>query len=191
MERVRALYLGIDSATRYLALALWSPDGGLLAAYREDIGRDHAARIVPELQHLFERARSAPDSVAGIGVGVGPGSYTGVRVGLATAKGLARAWQVPLAGASTLAALALAGLAPGETGAAALDARRGNVYAAVYRRPVDPTDLALEVFRAPAKLPRSELAALGALHVVEDGAPDAALTAAAALQGAPAEALYL
>lgn len=186
------VYLGIDSATRYLSLALWNDERGLLAEYREDLGREHAARIVPELARLFDRARLPPGGVSAIGVGVGPGSYTGVRVGVATAKGLARAWGVPLGGASTLAAIALTALLPGETGVAALDARRGNVYAAIYRRPEDPTDLRFEVLEAPAKVPRSWLQARGAeLRVVEDAAPDASLTAAMAREGDPAEASYL
>lgn len=185
------LYLGIDTATAFLSLALWSPDRGVVAEARHEVGRDHAARIVPELQRLFDRARTDAASVTGVGVGVGPGSYTGVRVGLATAQGLARAWQVPIAGASSLAALALAGLAPGERGAALLDARRGNVYAAVFRRPDDPTDLRLEVLRPPGKLARSEAAAFDVDRVVEGVAPDASATAAAVGLAAPAEAVYL
>lgn len=192
MGTVSDVYLGIDSATSFLSLALWSTARGLLAEVREDVGRDHAARIVLELQRLFDRAGTEPGAVAGIGVGVGPGSYTGVRVGLATAKGLARAWGVPLGGASTLAALGLAGLRPGETGVAALDARRGNVYAALFRRPNDPTDPRLEVLRPPAKLARGMLAdELGTSRIIEGAAPDAMLSAASARVRAPAEAIYL
>ncbi len=187
-----AVYLGIDSATRFLSLALWSPERGLLAEVREDVGRDHAARIVLEIERLFARARLERGAVAGIGVGVGPGSYTGVRVGIATGQGLARAWHVPLAGASTLAALALAGLPPGASGIAALDARRGNVYAARFRRPDDPADLRLETLHPAEKVARSSLAdRLGSDGVIEGCGPDAALTASAAPSGAPAEALYL
>ncbi len=130
--------------------------------------------------------------MTGIGVGVGPGSYTGVRVGIATGRGLARAWGVPLGGASTLAALALAGLLPGESGIAALDARRGNVYAARYRRPEDPTDLRLETLHPTEKLSRSSLVErIGSDRVIEGCGPDAALTASMAALGDPAEAVYL
>ena len=192
MGGVNPVHLGIDSATRFLALALWSPERGLLAEYREDVGRDHAARIVLEIERLFARARIEPAAVTGVGVGVGPGSYTGVRVGIATAQGLARAWGVPLGGASTLAALALAGLLPGASGIAALDARRGNVYAARYRRPDDPADLRLETLHPAEKLARSSLVErLGSDTVIEGCGPDAALTASMALSGEPAEAIYL
>lgn len=196
MGRVNRTYLGIDSATRYLALALWHDERGLLAEYAEDLGRDHASRIVPEIQHLFERARIEPGAVDGIGVGVGPGSYTGVRVGMATAIGLGRAWGVPVAGASTLAGIALRALAPGERGVAVLDARRGNVYAASYRRPGDPTEYRLTPLDEPHKLAREALAQRAAdggpdLRVVEGVPPDAAHAAAVACDLAPLEALYL
>lgn len=185
-------YLGIDCATPHLALALWDSERGLLAELRDEVGREHAARIVPELERLFARARRRPGQVDGIGVGIGPGSYTGVRVGLATARGLARAWGVALGGASTLAAIALSALLPGETAIATLDARRGNVYAALYRRPRDPTDLRLEELRPPAKLARGELLQrLPPARVIEGAAPDASFTAAAAPAGGLIEPLYL
>lgn len=192
MGGVSPVHLGIDSATRFLSLAVWSPERGLLAEYREDVGRDHAARIVLEIERLFARARIERSSVTAVGVGVGPGSYTGVRVGIATGKGLARAWGVPLAGAPTLAALALAGLLPGESGIAALDARRGNVYAARYRRPDDPSDLRLETLHPVEKLARSSLVErIGSDRVIEGCGPDAALTASMATSRHPVEALYL
>lgn len=192
MGAVSRVFLGIDCATPYLSLALVDEDRGPLATFAEDVGRDHAARIVPELARLFERAGLAPGDVAGIGVGVGPGSYTGVRVALATASGLARSWGVPVGGVSTLAAIAARGLQPGELAAAALDARHGNVYAAVYRRSDDPTELGLEEERAVTKLPRAGLARrLGGVRVIEGVAPAAEHTATAARAGKPAEPVYL
>ncbi len=189
------LYLGIDCATPFLSLALWDDVRGQVAAFQEEVGRDHAARIVGELAELFRRGSAAPSAVHAIGVGVGPGSYTGVRVALATAAGLGRAWNVTVAGVPTLAAMAAGALRPGESAAVALDARRGNVYAAVYRRPEPATILEamrLEELRAVAKLPREGLATrLGARRVIEDAAPSAAYTAAAARELRPAVAVYL
>jgi len=94
------------------------------------------------------------DAVAAVTVGVGPGSYTGLRVGLAAAHAMATAWSVPLGGADSLASLAWAALAPGETGVAVMDARRGNVYAAAYRRGAHD----LIRIAPPAKQPRDEVA---------------------------------
>lgn len=192
MGHVSRIYLGIDCATPYLSLALVDESRGPLAAFAEDVGRDHAARIVSELARLFDRAGLGPGEVHGIGVGVGPGSYTGVRVALATAKGLARAWGVPLGGVSTLAAIAAGGLRPGELGAAALDARRGNVYVAVYLRSDDPEELRLVEVRGVAKLPRAGLAErLDGVRVIEGVPPAAEHTAVAACAGDPVEAVYL
>lgn len=186
------VFLGLDCATRFLALALWDERRGTLASFVEDVGREHAARVVNEIAALFERAGVARGALAGVGVGVGPGSYTGVRVGVATARGLGRAWDVPVAGTSTLAAMAAGGLAPGETGVAAVDARRGNVYAALYRRPEDPDDLRVRTLQGPAKLARSALETrFGSVPVVEGVAPSAAAIAAGALEGAAAEPVYL
>ncbi len=186
--------LGIDSATPYLALTLWSSEHGELASLAEDIGRDHARRIVPAIDDLLKRAGITPSSIEGIGVGIGPGSYVGVRVGIASATGLARAWGVPLAGAATLGALALRGLQPGERGVAILDARRGNVYAAAFERPQGPDEARLVSLSGPQKLPRDALHlrfGADAEHLFEGLPPDARYTAAAVSEHMPAVALYL
>ncbi len=131
------LYLGLDSATRYLALALWSPTEGTLVRRCADVERDHAARIVADLDELLADARATRQQLRGIGVGLGPGSYTGLRVGIATAQGLATGLGVPLSGTSSLSAMAYAHLADGEAALFGFDARRGNVYAARLRRKGD------------------------------------------------------
>jgi tRNA threonylcarbamoyl adenosine modification protein YeaZ len=125
------LYLGIDTASAYLALALWSPNS-TLASSCEAVEREHARLIVTALDKLVAKAGAKRRDIAAIGVGIGPGSYTGLRVGVATAKGLARGLGVALAGFSSLAAMAYGGLHEGEEGVFALDARRGNVYAARF-----------------------------------------------------------
>jgi tRNA threonylcarbamoyladenosine biosynthesis protein TsaB len=129
-----ALYLGLDTATPYLSLALWSPEHGVVAHFAETIGRDHAKRLLLELDNLFQKANATPSHLAGIGVGVGPGSYTGVRVGIATAKALAKGLGVPLGGVNTLEATAYGVLKDGERGVVAMDARRGLVYAGVFEK---------------------------------------------------------
>ena len=129
-------YLGVDCSTPYLALALYNGnlhDGGLLASSCELVGRDHAARLPASLSELLKEAELTPAHLRGVGVGVGPGSYTGLRVGVAAAKGIARGLGVPLHGESTLAAMAAGVLGAHEPrGVVALDARRDNVYAGVF-----------------------------------------------------------
>ncbi len=124
-------YLGVDCSTPYLALALYRD--GLLASSCETVGRDHAARLPAALSDLLKEAELTPAHLEGVGVGVGPGSYTGLRVGVAAAKGIARGLGVPVRGESTLAAMAAGVLGAYEPrGVVALDARRDNVYAGVF-----------------------------------------------------------
>ena len=128
------VYLGLDTASPYLALALWSPEAGPLAAFCEIVERDHAKRLVPEVEALLERAGVRRTDICGVGVGLGPGSYTGLRVGVAAARGLARGLSVPIVGSYSLEAMAYGELGEGERAVVALDARRGNVYAGVFRK---------------------------------------------------------
>ena len=93
----------------------------------------HAESLLPALDFLLRSSRTPKSAIGGIIVGAGPGSFTGVRVAAATARGLAHALAVPLYAWSSLAALALESR---QTGAvcALFDARRGEVYAACYER---------------------------------------------------------
>jgi len=180
--------LGLDTAGPHLAMALWSPDAGVLARRAARVEREHAARIVTELDGLFEEGGVRRGAVAAITVGVGPGSYTGLRVGVAAGRAMATAWNVPLGGADSLAMLAWGALAPGQTGAAVMDARRGNVYAAVFRREVH----GLTEIVPAAKRTRDEVAgAWPAATWIEDVPPDATWAAMRPPGERAAEAVYL
>ena len=182
------LILGIDTATHYLCLALTQRSGSVRAETVEPVEREHAARIVPALEALFRSADATPADVIGISVGVGPGSYTGLRIGIATAKGLADGLDVDLAGADTLAAVAGAGLSPGQTGIAMLDARRGNVYFGVYRCTGD----GVTVLSPPAKAARNDvLERHPGLPVVADAPPSAVWHARAFHSAGAVTATYL
>jgi tRNA threonylcarbamoyladenosine biosynthesis protein TsaB len=129
--------LGVDTATSRGSLAL--EEEGRIIASRPLLGRGRHAQDLLAGIDLLLRDRGLPAaSLSAIGVAVGPGSFTGVRVGMATCKGLAYALNVGLGGLSTLEALARAGLrAPGEEReeiCPVLQAGRGEVYAALFRR---------------------------------------------------------
>ncbi len=95
------MQLVLDSATKACSAALIGPDGEVVDERHELVGRGHAERLVPMVAELLDGRR--PLSIL---VDCGPGSFTGVRVGLAAAHGLAIGWRVPLAGYSSLALLA-------------------------------------------------------------------------------------
>lgn len=137
--------LGIDTAIPTASVALVE-DGELLAeeiyarpAERNQGGGfqplgNHAEVILPLIESLFEKAQITFQQISGIAVSIGPGSFTGLRIGLATAKGIAYASRVPLVGVSTLHANAarinnFEGII-----ASLLDARKSELYLALFRR---------------------------------------------------------
>jgi tRNA threonylcarbamoyl adenosine modification protein YeaZ len=128
------MLLIIDSATAACSAALIGPDGGLVDQRHEIVGRGHAERLLPMVADLL--AGRAPDAIL---VDCGPGSFTGVRVGLAAAHGLAIGWKVPLAGYSSLASLAVAA---GEAEVAvALVGGHGELFVQSYGGdPIAPLD---------------------------------------------------
>lgn len=131
-----SVVIGFDTATDDTAVAAVR-DGELLFAGSVGPGDDgrpaHATRLLAEVEEAAGAA-GGWDSVVRIAVGVGPGSFTGLRIGVATAKALAQSLGIELAGVGTLAALARgAASGAGERPLlAALDARRGELFAALY-----------------------------------------------------------
>lgn len=130
------LTLALDTATRWGRFAVADASGVL--AYRPlNVGGSYADALLTVIGDVLADAGRARGDVAAVAVTVGPGSFTGVRIGVATAKALAWALDRPLYPVSTLAAMAAAMLAEhpdAELAVPALDARRGEVFAAVYRR---------------------------------------------------------
>lgn len=124
--------LAVDSAARASGAALLR-EGAVLAARGSDDGRDQAEVLLPLVDETLRGAAIPLAEVAAFAVAVGPGSFTSLRVGIATVKGLAFEGGLPVAPVSSLAARAWACGAQGCV-AALLDARRGEVYAGVYRR---------------------------------------------------------
>ncbi len=130
------LVLTLDTATPWGRFAV--ADAGALLAYRpHNVNGSYADAILPLIDQTLADAGRRLDEVRVLGVTDGPGSFTGVRLGVATAKGLAYALGCELATVSTLAAMAAALLAEHtdrELAVPVLDARRGEVFAGVFRR---------------------------------------------------------
>jgi tRNA threonylcarbamoyladenosine biosynthesis protein TsaB len=131
------MLLVIDSATASCSAALLGPDGEVVDQRHELVGRGHAEKLLPMVADLL--AGRVP---TGILVDCGPGSFTGVRVGLAAAQGLAIGWQVPVSGYSSLAAIAAAAVdeGAGEVGVA-LVGGHGELFVQSYGGdPIAPLD---------------------------------------------------
>lgn len=126
------MLLAIETATLASGVALATADK-LVAEIIVQTRKTHSERLMPHIEQLLELGQVAKEDITAIAVSIGPGSFTGLRIGLATAKALAYVWNVPVIGVSTLAALAYACPAPNSLICPLLDAQKGNVYQAVYR----------------------------------------------------------
>jgi tRNA threonylcarbamoyladenosine biosynthesis protein TsaB len=154
------IVLGLDTATAATVVGLSLADGSVLEARDDPTGEQrpgHATRLLPLTGELLAEAGIGWGKLERIAVGVGPGTFTGLRVGVATARGLALSLGVPLVGVSSLRALAhgVSAHAGGQADGAVLaviDARRGEVFVAAY-------DGQAELV-APHPLPPGEVGAL-------------------------------
>lgn len=122
------MILAFDTSTPACTAALIAADGTLVAARDDVIGRGHAEHLAPMLAELV--GKHVPSQVL---VGIGPGSFTGLRIGIAAAHGLAIGWDVPVAGFSSLALIAEA--APGDGPVAvAVSGGHGELFVQAFRR---------------------------------------------------------
>src|SRR5437879_5620503 len=125
--------LAIDTALAACSAAvLDTDDGGLVASQSLPMTRGHAEALMPLLVRLMQDADLAFRDIDRVVVTTGPGSFTGLRVGIAAARGIALAAGKPAVGVSTLAALAAPHLGESSTVLAAIDARHGQVYLQVF-----------------------------------------------------------
>jgi tRNA threonylcarbamoyladenosine biosynthesis protein TsaB len=121
--------LALDTTTEFGSVALRT-DGKLVGERHVHSSDGFAHVIFQQIEALLAESSQSVPEIDCFAAGAGPGSFTGVRVGLTAAKGLAEAWKKPVAAVSSLRALAAFG--DSERRAVVLDARRGEVYAAVY-----------------------------------------------------------
>lgn len=125
------IWLGIDTANTPLAIAVVK-DGQILAEEVSNVKLNHSGGAMPAIERIIERAKISIKDVDAIAVSEGPGSYTGVRIGVTIAKTLAWTLKVPIVGISSLKALAANGTFYPEVICTLIDARRQNVYAGAY-----------------------------------------------------------
>jgi tRNA threonylcarbamoyladenosine biosynthesis protein TsaB len=127
------MILAFDTSSAACTAALFDDGGACLASKDEQIGRGHSERLVPMLAEMLD-GRTASRIV----VGVGPGSFTGIRVGIAAAHGLAIGWDAELVGMSSLALLAVGVERAGEVAAAILGGH-GELFVQEFDSRGEPT----------------------------------------------------
>lgn len=125
------IWLGIDTSNTPLAVAIVK-DGQIVAEEVSNIKLNHSGGAMPAIERLFSRTKIAPAELSAIAVSEGPGSYTGVRIGVTLAKTLAWTLKIPVVGVSSLKVLAANVPYYPEIICSLMDARRKNVYAGAF-----------------------------------------------------------
>jgi len=127
------IVLGIESATELVGVAVADDDGPRAAVWATG-RRRHAEALAPAIAQVLEQAEVELGDIGAVAVDLGPGLFTGLRVGVATAKGLGQGLGLGVVGLTSLAVLARAAADAGVLGplAAVVDARRGEVFCARY-----------------------------------------------------------
>jgi tRNA threonylcarbamoyladenosine biosynthesis protein TsaB len=159
------LILGLDTATRATTVAVLDAGAGTVSERRDDPlpgeRPRHTTRLLELAVAALGDAGSGWEDLTRIAVGVGPGTFTGLRIGVATARALAAARDLPIVGVSTLRSLAHGAAAavgdPGRAVLAVLDARRGEVFAAGWS-PATVADPAAAPVLAPCAVSPERLA---------------------------------
>ncbi len=143
--------VALETSTRAASIAVRV--GGRELSVHLDRSRAHASDVLPALSHALAELGSAPAEIEAVLVGTGPGSYTGLRVGIATAIGLARGTGARMLGVPSGETLVYGALAPDEEAVYLLDARQEALYFAHYRR----TEHDVTALCPPCVVTRAEL----------------------------------
>ena len=123
--------LALATVTEMCSAAVWT-EGQVLASDQSLLGAKHAEKLLPMISRVMKRAGIEFADLDRIAVAKGPGSFTGTRIGIAAARGLALAVSKPLLGVNSLEALAQGVCSHGRPILAALDAKRGHVYVQIF-----------------------------------------------------------
>jgi len=158
--------LALDTSTPHGSVAL-GVDGSVVRERAIGTSVRHAESLLPAISELLDGAGLTPADLAGVVVGAGPGSFTGVRVAGATARGLVRALGIPLYAYSSLLALAEATDRTDRAVCALFDARRGEVYAGCYRVVREGWTVLLEPTAAPIGEITTAVAPYGPVYAAE------------------------
>ncbi|MBC1489427.1 tRNA (adenosine(37)-N6)-threonylcarbamoyltransferase complex dimerization subunit type 1 TsaB [Listeria sp. FSL L7-1485] len=126
------MILGIDTSSDTMTIALFD-NGVVIGEYTTNLKKNHSVRLLPAIAALMDECSVKPTDLKKIAVAKGPGSYTGLRIGVTVAKTMAWDAGIPIVGISSLALLAENALYFSGKVVALMDARRGNVYAGVYQ----------------------------------------------------------
>ncbi|SJZ44225.1 tRNA threonylcarbamoyl adenosine modification protein YeaZ [Pilibacter termitis] len=144
--------LSMDTSNQSLSVALWE-DGHVLAESILNIKKNHSLTLMPEIDRLLQSVGWVPKDLTRIVTSVGPGSYTGIRIAVTTAKTLAYALNIELVGVSTLEVLACNVLSIHGLAIPMIDARRNNVYVGVFNtdginvlQPMEDRHISVEQF---------------------------------------------
>ena len=169
------MILGFDTATPATVVALLDDATGMAVEARDDTDTDpahprrprHMTRLLALMEQEMHALGARWEDIDRIAVGVGPGTFTGLRIGVATARALARAREIDLVGVSTLHSLALGAARHAESGddaaLAVIDARRGEVFAAGWSL-ADVADAAAEPLLTAQAIPVEALAETLSAH---------------------------
>jgi tRNA threonylcarbamoyladenosine biosynthesis protein TsaB len=164
------LILGISTSTSQVGCAIGGHEG-ILAAVYSTRGRRHAETLIPAVEFLCQQARVELSDIGAVAVDLGPGMFTGLRVGVASAKALSHARRLPMIGVASLDLLAFPLRHSNRRIVCAIDAGRGEIFHASYRQsPGGVQRLTAPEVAIPADLASDLLATNEELLLVGDGA---------------------
>jgi tRNA threonylcarbamoyladenosine biosynthesis protein TsaB len=163
--------LGIDTSTPIGSIALMDGDN-LVAEHTLNIVQAHSSRLMPAIDSVLKWGNITVEALDGCAVGIGPGSFTGIRIGVATIKSVCYALDTPIAGISTLETIAYNLRSTNGIICPLLDARRSEIYGAVFHGGTEwkrlSEDLCLSIDAFLDRL-NTDVPANGTLNFVGDG----------------------